>query len=151
MSEQANATRAFLGDEPQWRAARVELDDVQGLWGGRRIAVDGAGRLVVQVVEPGMWERRFELAVGADEWRRLVARLIENDFLTIEPAERAGIPDEARPRLTLTNAAGDRRSVSKWARVKDGRFDAVYAALRRLEDLTVHLEPVHRGRFEPGA
>ena len=53
MSGPANATRSFLGEEPQWPVARVVLDDVQGLWGGRRIAVDGSGRLVVQVVEPG--------------------------------------------------------------------------------------------------
>ena len=140
-----------MGDEPQWLDARVELDDVQGLWGGRRIAIGGAGRLVVQVVEPGQWERRFELTVEPDEWRRLVALLIENNLLTIQPAERAGIPDEARPSLTVVNAAGECWSVSKWAGVKDERFDAVYAALRRLETLTVHLDPVYRGPFRPGA
>lgn len=44
----ANRTQAFLGDESTWSAARVELSDVQWLWGGRRIFVPGTGYIVVQ-------------------------------------------------------------------------------------------------------
>jgi hypothetical protein len=62
--------------------------------------------------------------------------VIENDFVTIEPFERPGIPDEARPSITLANATGEQRTISKWAGVEDRRFDAVYAALLRLKALS---------------
>ena len=107
---QVNATRVFLGDEPLWSAACVELNDVQGLWGGRRIYVEGPKRVVVRLVRPG-------------------------------------IPDEARPSITLVNAAGDKRVVAKWAGVKNERFDTVYSAMARLETFTTHLEPVSTGPY----
>ncbi len=69
------------------------------------------------------------------EWQQLIQVLIENDFVTINPIERPGIPDEGRPRITLVNAAGDQCVVAKWAGVEDVRFNAVYTALMRLKSL----------------
>lgn len=48
----ANQTRAFWGRGDCWRAARIELDDVQPLWGGRRVSVVGTGSCSVQIVAP---------------------------------------------------------------------------------------------------
>ena len=144
--EYDNATQNFLGGESLWSDARVELNDVQGLWGGLNISVAGTRRAVVQRVLPGMMELRYEFELDAAAWRRLLEVLVANDFVTIRPAERPGIPDEARPRITLVNAANDRRSVAKWAGVEDARFEAVYRALMQVESLTGSLEPV---RVEP--
>jgi hypothetical protein len=143
----SNATRAFLGSETQWAAARVELSDVQGLWGGRRIQAAGSGQVIVQLVQPGMIERRYQFALDAGEWKRLLDLLVEKDFLTIRPIERPGIPDESRPCITLVNAQGNQWAVAKWAGVKEERFHSVYAALRSLETFTPHLEPVYSGPY----
>lgn len=145
----ANQTQAFLAGEPQWLAARIVLFDVQVLRGGRRILVLGTGHVVVQIVLPTAHERRYEFELGQDETRRLFGVCIENDLLTIEPPERPGIPDEGRPAITLVNATGDRRTISKWANVVDERFDAIHAALRQLESMGQLGEPMYQGVFEP--
>jgi hypothetical protein len=145
-----NATQAFLGDESTWSAVQVELIDVHAMWGGRRISVAGTRQVVMQLVQPGMRERRYELELSAAAWRHLLGVFIEHDFVTIEPPERPGIPDEARPQITLVNAVQDRWSVAKWAGVSEGRFEAVYRVLIELERLTQQLEPVYEGPYRLG-
>ncbi len=142
-----NETRAFLGNEAQWSAARIELEDVQGLWGGRIIRIEGGGKATVRLIQTGMIERRYDLRLARDEIKRLVEIFIANDFTAIRPMERPGIPDEARPKIRLTNSAGAQREVSKWAGVKDERFSAVYSTLIQLEAKTTILEPVYTGPF----
>lgn len=146
--EKTHKTKDFLGDEMQRAAARVELYDVQGLWGGRRIYVEGARRLVVQLIQPGNLERRYEFAPAAADIKWLLDLFVENDFLTIKPSEPPGIPDERAQILTLINAAGDKWAVAKWAGVKDERFDALYRALLRLEETTKTIEPVYVGPYK---
>ncbi len=148
--ESGNATSAFLGHESLWSSARVELSDVQGLWGGCRILAAGSGQVVVQAVQPGMYERRYEFKLNTREWKQILELFLEKDFLTIQPMERPGIPDEARPRIILVNAYGDQRIVSKWANVTEERFDAIYSALRRLETLTSNLTPIYSGPYRKG-
>lgn len=143
----ANQTQTFLGDETTWSAVHIELSDVQGLWGGRSIFVSGTGRVVVQVVTEGMYERRYEFALTEAEVRRLLQVCIANDLLTIRIAERMGIPDEARPEIALVNAAGERWTLAKWQGVRNARFDAIYAGLLGIETLTRSLEPVYSGPF----
>ncbi len=129
----------------------MELKDVQALWGGRRILVEWPRRVVVRVVERGSRrERRYEWAPADGGVRQLWDLLIRQDFLTIHPADRPGIPDEARPQLALTNAIGERWEVSKWAGVKDDRFDKIYRAMLGLEGLTTELKPVYVGPMEVG-
>jgi hypothetical protein len=144
--QQKNATAAFLGEGAQTAGARLELSDVQGLWGGRRTRVDG-GRAVVRVVSPGLSVHRCEFGLEPGEWQRLLDLLVEQDFLTIRPPERLGIPDESRPAITLVNTKGEEWTVAKWAGVKDVRFEAIQAALLKLEAMTAGLEPVYTGPY----
>lgn len=148
-SENANATRAFLGEESKWSAVQIELNDIQGLWGGRKIYIKGTGHALVQLVRPGMQERRYELALSVTAWTQLVHTFIEKDFVAIVPPERAGIPDEARPQITIVNPAREQRTVSKWDGVKEERFDAIYRMLVGLETLTEQLKPVYEGSYSP--
>ncbi len=134
--ERSNPTQAFLGDETHWPSVSIELFDVQGLWGGRRIRVTDGGQMIVQVVQRRMIEQRYELRPSPSDFRQLLSVLIDNDFLTLQPAERPGIPDEARPTITVVNAAGEKCTVAKWAGVKDARFAGIYAEFLRLEALT---------------
>jgi len=145
--EQDNSTQIFLGDETLWLAALIELYDVQGLWGGRRIRVRGDGQLIVQIIGHGLIEQRYELTLSPSDFQQLLKALIDNDFVTLRPEERPGIPDEARPTITVINAAGEKHSVGKWAGVKDERFAAIYAAFLRLEAMTQSIGPVYRGPF----
>lgn len=146
----ANATRAFLGPESDWAGAVMMLDDVQPLWGGRRIRVVGVGSATLSVVARGLRERRFLFVLEAAVTRALLDAFIAADFVTLRPPERPGIPDEGRPTLTLMNACGERRTISKWAGVQDPGFATVYTALARLESLTTAMTPAFEGRFEFG-
>ncbi len=132
----SNATQIFLGDESGWSAASIELHDVQGLWGGHIIRVTGARRVTVQIIPTTRIERRAEFELDVADWQQLMQVLIENDFVTIQPLERPGLPDEGWPRLTLINAVGEQHVVSKWAGVVDQRFGVVYSALLRLKNLS---------------
>lgn len=141
-----NATLIFLGNEAARDAARIELYDVQGMWGGRKITAT-RGKVVVQIVGRGMSERRFQIEPGEDGWERLLDALSENDFLTIQPEDRPGIPDEAHPTITVTNGVGETHTIAKWAGVEDERFEAIYEALKELERMTEKMEPVYIGPF----
>ncbi len=90
--ERSNPTQAFLGDETHWPSVSIELFDVQGLWDGRRIRVTDGGQMTVQIVQPGTIEQRYELRLSPSDFQQLLSMLIENDFLTLRPAERPGRP-----------------------------------------------------------
>jgi hypothetical protein len=105
----------------------------------------------VQIVERGMFERRYEFELEQVIWQGLLEAFVQNDFVSVKPPERSGLPDEAHPTISLTNAAGESRAVAKWAGVKDERFDAIYTALAQIEILIQGLEPIYSGSFTPGA
>jgi hypothetical protein len=128
-----NQTELFLGERPMWPAARLELDDVQALWGGRRIVLQGDGTAVLTIVsrEGSQQTRHFSLPQA--EVAQLFQLCVAVDLVTIMIPERMGTPDEARLALTLVNGNGRRHAIAKWANDKHERFDALYAALLKLE------------------
>jgi hypothetical protein len=130
-----NATARFLGDPSGWVAARVELADIHGLWGGCDVALAGDGRCVITRVRlPGYPDGTEVRQVGAATARRLLEQCIAQDFVTIRfPSRPFIVPNEAHPQVTLINAAGVRQVVVCWANdPKDPRFEAIYAALLSL-------------------
>lgn len=112
----------------------VELWDVQPLFGGMIVLVEGGAAPQVQLtrVAPGGQQAVVKRPLSLPRVSALRQLCIEQDFLTIAPQERMGVPDEARPRLTLTNGRGDSYSVEKWAGVADARFDRIYLAVKQL-------------------
>jgi hypothetical protein len=143
-----NYTAEFLGDAASWEKAAIRLDDVQGLWGGRRLFVTGAGKAIVQTVARGMQELRYSLELAPGAFHRLMEICIAQDFLTCAGGVRPGRPDEPCPMITLVNIADEHRSVHKWAGDRNDRFGALYAALLDLETLAAAGEPVHSGAFD---
>ena len=127
-----NQTAEFLITPQLWQSSSLELDDVQALWGGRQLLVDGDGMVIVTTVSPGGNRQRHHYSMPQAALQ-LFQLCVNVDLLTIVMPERMGVPDEARPMITLVNANGRRHSVAKWANDKDERFDAVYAALLKLE------------------
>lgn len=140
-------TVAYLGPSTLWQAAKFCLRDVQGLWGGREVYVSVA-RIIVRQVSRGIYERRVEF-VNSDAAQALFQLCIENDFLIIEIDSRPGLPDEARPTLTLRNNTGREHTVAKWAGQKVERFDRIYEALLVLEKKAEILPAIYEGPFVP--
>jgi hypothetical protein len=69
------------------------------------------------------------VALGPGAFRALLQALVDCDFVTIDFPLRPIRPDEARPEITLTNPAGQRRTVGKWAGDRHAGFERVYQAL----------------------
>ncbi len=114
------------------KVQQIVLRDVQGLWGGRDLCLRADGSLDVRVVDP----RKGAKAVSqyalklSDEQVAEVAKLVaDRAFFKIEIANRPGVPDEARPTISVRLADGTEKSVAKWANDKHADFDALYAHL----------------------
>jgi len=162
-------TENFLGGRSRWVDARVELLDVQGLFGGRNVLVTGAGSVWVQVVSPdreGLRETRYEQIVSRvpaeppPEVAELLECAVRNDFVTLRSDDRPGIPDEARIRIRLTNRDGTIREAAFWegtpalpaeaGNTDRARFDALYARIRGFQaNLEKTRPPVYQGPYRP--
>lgn len=131
-----NKTAEFLGHTYRWNKASLELHDVQPLFGGISVLVPGWTSGVVYVsrfaLDGTEIKYRVPLNWVAGEKAQIIRLCVEQDFLTIQPEERPGIPDEARPGLTLGNDKRERHTIAKWAGVQEPRFDAIYQALLAL-------------------
>jgi len=143
-----NATAKFLGSASDWSKCKVVLRDVQGLFGGRDIRVDGIRDCVISVVSQGLQEKRFRLRLFPEETYVLRRLCIEGDLVALKIKERPGLPDEARPEIAITNAGGETRTVAKWAGDKVPEFDNVYEALRALVKKTQGKKPEYEGKYE---
>ena len=141
-----NKTAEFLLNEHSWNKASLELHDAQPLYGGVSVRLPGwtSSQAFISRFLPGGTETKYRLPLKwtEEEKKQLIRLCVENDFLTIQPEERLGIPDEARPSLTLRNSKGESHTVAKWAGVPDARFEAVYQAVRALAERTEGLQPI---------
>jgi hypothetical protein len=141
-----NETAVFLSNEYSWRNASLELVDVQPLHGGVRVFLPGwtSAELIVNRFARDGSETKFRIRLDwtAKEKEELMRLCIEHDFCTIQPENRLGIPDEARPRLTLTNSKQKSHTITKWAGVTDARFDAIYQQLLALAARTEGQRPI---------
>ncbi len=110
----------------------IELSDVQGLWGGRMIGVSSIGDVEVVVVAPTKHSVRYRSSLSDARLDDLDRVLRENDLRTMEIPMRNGIPDEARPSLTLTAPGAAPVSQGKWANDRHPGFDAIAGWLNGL-------------------
>lgn len=143
-----NSTQTFLGPEFMWPAASLELSDISGRSGGRRVFVYGTGQAVVQIVSPERQERRYEFRLSRSESRRLLQLCLEHDLARIKTDSRSAPPQAHWQAITLVNANGWPELVSRWTGVEDARFEAIYSALVALEARARDLEPSYSGRFD---
>jgi len=112
-----------------WRL--VSLDDVHPLWGGvaLRIAADGAAT-VDDYPRGARDPQRRTITLRADLLAELDRLLAALDVRRMQIPDRPGIPDEARPTITVAFADGTTHAVSKWAGVVHPAFGALYTYLR---------------------
>lgn len=144
-----NATATFLGPLSDWPKCKIALHDTQGLFGGRDVRVNGLRDCVISVVSRGLQEKRFRVSLIPEQTYVLRKLCIDGDLAALKIKDRPGLPDEARPEITLTNAAGETRSVAKWAGDKAPEFDAVYEALLAMVKKTEGKKPEYEGKYEP--
>ncbi len=139
-----NQTSAFLGNRFSWSKIKIELDDVQPLHGGIKVHLPGwtMGQAFVTRVAPGGKETKYKILLWQQEKEQICQLCVDHDFLTIEPENRAGVPDEARPAITLTKQVGEIHTTAKWAGIEDVRFDAIYDALRQIGERTKGKKPI---------
>ena len=122
--EARNLTAGFFLDG--YTQARVELDDVHPLHGGRRMVIYGDGRAMV--------ERDGRKIIGSVNASAVFEIVVENDLLGfVNPPERPRVPDEACPLIKLVNAAGEERTRGVWANDDVMPFNRVYRFLLDLE------------------
>jgi hypothetical protein len=145
-----NTTSRFLGNSFSWSKTKIELNDSHPLHGGINVYLPGwtMSQAFVIRAAPGGQETKYKMPLGWDEKKRLCQLCIDQDFLTIEPKNRPGIPDESRPSITLTNRAGEQHTVTKWAGIQDDRFDAIYDVLKQIGERTKDHKPV-KERLRP--
>ena len=128
----------------------VSLQDVQPLFGGRNVWVGAPGSVIVQVVERGQKEKRYELTLAPGALADLERLLAKHEFPKIKLKELPGQPDEARPTISITTSDGNSIGVAKWAGDKHEGFDAVYAWLLDLEKRAKKGgKLVYEGKFDP--
>jgi hypothetical protein len=144
-----NATARFLGSEADWPKCKLVLRDVQPLFGGRDVYLDGSGDCILRAVDKGLQEKRFRLKLAAEESQALRRMCIRADLAYLAIQERPGVPDEAHPEISLTSAAGETRKAAKWANDKVPAFDKVYALLAGMAKRTADLKPEFEGPYDP--
>ena len=143
-----NATAKFLGSEADWPKCKLVLRDVQPLFGGRDVYLDGSGDCILRAVDKGLQEKRYRLKLAAEESQALRRMCIRADLAYLEIKERQGVPDEAHPEISLTSAAGETRKAAKWANDKVPVFDKVYALLAGMAKRTADLKPEFEGPYD---
>lgn len=128
-------TKSFLGSRDAWRNARIELNDIHDVWGGKCITVYGDGTAFVKIVDLARSVETYRMQLAEERVPELFETLLQHDVLALDQATRAAGEDEICTRLTLTNAAGATQSICYWeSNEADQRFEAVRNTLAHLHD-----------------
>ncbi len=135
-------TKSFLGSPDTWRHAKVELDDIHDLWGGKCITVYGDGTAFVKIVDLGQSAETYRLQLDEARMPELFEALLANDVLALQAMDREPGEDEICTRLSITNAAGETRSVC---------YGEAAEPDQRFEDVRNVLSYVHEHMGELGA
>jgi hypothetical protein len=133
----------------------IRLDDIQGLFGGQSLVVVTDGHLYARKAQfqkaGGRSESRFQLKLTdpqVDELRTLIRTCGIADY---KEYKRYGVPDEARPRITITEPGLKRIEVEKWAGTKDARFDVLYKRLLEWVEKAAKTKPYREKDYDPRA
>lgn len=131
----------------------VSLKDVHPLYGGHNLFLHGNGEGVVQVVTfrqipPGFSEKRYRITLPPEEMAHLAQVIEIHSFFHISLKERPGLPNEARPTISVRLTSGKSLSLSKWFRDKQPDFDALYQILIDVARSVQGETPVYDGEYD---
>ena len=153
-----NSTFEFLGTPSDWHAVHMELRDIQPIFGGRDVWVDGSGNVLirsVQTTSQGLEEKIYPLALDESAVERILETFIAQDFLSLYIPEQSAPPDQGRPEIILTNFRGQRHALENWDPPLSGsdpvvveRFRSIYREFLRLESMAKETTtPLHEGVY----
>ncbi|MCK5312172.1 MAG: hypothetical protein KAJ62_08680 [Desulfobacteraceae bacterium] len=152
-------TQEFIyGNSSNWDGVKIELSDIQALFGGRNILIDGSGYIFVQSVRPkqqGLEQKNYTFVLEKNEIKKILQTFIEQDFISLKDSREMAPPDQADPEIILTNSLGHKHSVTSWDPPLPGdnnsasnRFHAVYRTLLRLETKAIETcKPVNSAPY----
>jgi hypothetical protein len=133
----------------------IRLDDVQGLFGGQSLVVATDGHHYPRQVKPGktsgMTDFRYHLKLTDEQVKELQALIRTGGIESYQENKRAGVPDEARPRITITQSGMKRIDVEKWVNTKDPQFDALYLRLLEWVDAAARTTPYRKKEYNARA
>jgi hypothetical protein len=132
---------------------QVILLDVQGLWGGQDLWISDDGQAVCRIAvaptrgQSALQEKRYRFEVSDEERATLLRSVNRHRFLSIRTKDRLGVPDEARPLISVKS--GDKEhAVAKWAGDKHGDFDPIYQSLLEICESGETGKPVFSGTYD---
>lgn len=112
--------------------AKIELRDIQGMFGGQELTFKSNGEILTRIVKPfknRLYEKRYS---GRLNFPETVADLDLPQLEHYQETVREGMPDESRPTIRVAMKNGDERVYSKWAEESEEHFDRVYKRLLKL-------------------
>ena len=114
--------------------SRFMLRDVQGLYGGQNVYVAPDGTVHVQIVraeesQPELQERRYRFVLKDTQRLELKQLLVQHPPSRIRIPHHPGIPDQARPEITVIYPDGTAVTVAKWDDDRHPDFDALYESV----------------------
>lgn len=129
------------------------LKDVQALHGGQNVFLRADGQGFCQVVvwdvqSSSLYERRYRIEVSHDWMQRLTKLMRNPSFSSPSSPTRPGVPDEAKPAISVVFVSGKTIRVSKWANDTYPAFDQVYEMLLAEVWTARQMTPVHEGKFD---
>lgn len=113
---------------------RITLKDIQPLFGGHDIFVqdDGEVRVHIVTVQEKLKSNKYRVKIQAAKLREIDSLLAEVEFDKIKIEDRKGVPDEARPKITVLYRSGREVEKQKWANDEHPEFDRIYDWLVQL-------------------
>jgi hypothetical protein len=135
-------TKEFLGSPDTWRDAKIELDDIHDVWGGKRITVYGDGTAFVKIVDLGQTAETYRMELAEEHVPQLFEAVLRNDVLSLESGSAQPEADEVCSRLSVTNARGETRTICHWD---------LAATNERFEDVRNQLSSVFERMGDLGA
>jgi hypothetical protein len=112
--------------------SRVELRDIQGMFGGQDLTLNSNGEIVTRIVKPfkkKLYERRYS---GKVNFAEIVRDLNLPELEHYKETVRQGMPDESHPTIRVAMTNGTVRQYAKWAEESDEHFDRVYRKLLKI-------------------
>lgn len=129
-------------------AILLRLDDVQGFSGGQTLVLDSSGNLFVRKVDHELKESGFHMKLPAEEFTALREFVGSSGIKKYQEKSRPGVPDEARPLITLTLPGESKVKAMKWVNDKDPKFDKLYDRLLELVEKAARGTPYQKGDYD---
>lgn len=154
-SPDAAVASAKEGRTKMDQVAAITLRDVHPLHGGQIVYLSADGSGYCQLVThpsgtPSLYEKRYRLAVPADQLAALWRLLSAERLAAIPSSTQPGVPDASKPRISARLASGQSINVSRWLHDQQADFDLIYKNLLSVaQNAAAKDQPLVKGKFDP--